>query len=201
MVYTLQHIGFFRTGTIAVSKHINRSRPRGIILLSIIALIIAIFLASLWVLVPAWYGLPPIAARRKRIERALQMVNLQPDEIFYDLGSGHGRVLIIAAKDFGANAIGIEAGPIQCLVAWINARVNGISSKVRIEAGDFYRADLSRADVVYAYLTSQYATRLQKHLKSQLKSGARIVTVSFNFPDWEPIEVDLEHLIFLYRVS
>lgn len=160
-----------------------------------------IVIAMLWVLVPAWYGLPPIAASYERIRRALQMANLQPNETFYDLGSGHGRVLVITAKEFGAHAVGIEAGPVQCVIAWINAQLNGISSKVRIEAGDFYHADLSKANVIYAYLTSQYVPRLQDQLKSQLKKGARVVTISFNFPGWEPQEVDLEHLIFLYSVE
>jgi len=169
-------------------------------LFSLVSLVTVILVAALWVLVPAWYGLPPIAAGHARIRRALQMTNLLPDETFYDLGSGHGRALVIAARDFRANAVGIEAGPIQCIIARINAQLSGVSSKVSIEAGNFYRVDLRKADVVYAYLTSQYAAQLEKQLKSQLKRGSRVVTISFSFPDWEPEEVDLEHLIFLYSV-
>jgi precorrin-6B methylase 2 len=162
-------------------------------------LIVGVFaaIAAVWVLVPAWYGLPPIASRPERIHRALQMANLKPGEIFYDLGSGHGSVLIVAAREYGASAIGVEGGPVQCLIAAINARWNRVNSQVRIEAGDMYQADLRDADVVYAYLTSQYAPRLEQ-LFGQLKSGARVVTVSFDLPNWSPVEVDRENLIFLY---
>jgi cyclopropane fatty-acyl-phospholipid synthase-like methyltransferase len=156
-------------------------------------------LALLWILVPAIYGLPPVSARRERIRRALELANLQPGERFYDLGSGHGRVLIIAAKEFGVNAVGIEIGPVQCLVSRVNAIWNGVNSQVRIEMRNFYRVDLSKADVVFAYLTSKYANRLQEKFERELKSGARLVTMSFDLPGRQPAFFDRENLIFLYR--
>jgi cyclopropane fatty-acyl-phospholipid synthase-like methyltransferase len=168
------------------------------VLLALLGFILFTFF--LWLIVPALYGLPPIATSRERIRKALQLAELKPNEILYDLGSGHGRVLVIAAKEFGAKAVGIEVGPVQCLIARINARVNGISSKVRIEAKDFRKADVSRADVVFAYLTSKQAPSLQTQLEAQLKPGARVVTVSFSFPDWKPKATDRDELIFLYRM-
>jgi cyclopropane fatty-acyl-phospholipid synthase-like methyltransferase len=163
-------------------------------------LILFVVIAALWILVPALYGLPPVTTRRERIRKALQMANLQPDEIFYDLGSGHGRVLVMAAKEFGANAVGIEVGPVQCVLARLNALSNRVGSRVCVEARDFYKTDVSQADVVYAYLTSKQAPRLQAQLDKQLKRGARIVTISFDFPNWKPIEMDREQLIFLYHM-
>jgi cyclopropane fatty-acyl-phospholipid synthase-like methyltransferase len=162
--------------------------------------ILFIVIAALWILVPALYGLPPVTTRRERIRKALQMADLQPDEIFYDLGSGHGRVLVMAAKEFDARAVGIEVGPVQCVIAWLNALYNGVSSRVRVEAGNFYKADVSQADVVFAYLTSKQAPRLQTQLEKQLKHGARVVTISFDFPNWKPSEMDREQLIFLYHM-
>ena len=153
----------------------------------------------LWVLVPALYGLPPVSARRERIRRALELADLQPGELLFDLGSGHGRVLVMAAKEFGAKAVGIEAGPVQCIIGRINAIRNGVSSRVRIEAGNLFHADLSRADVVFAYLTSSYAPRLQEKFEKELRSGARVVTISFDLPVWQPTVFDREHLIFVYR--
>jgi len=160
-----------------------------------------LLLAALWVLVPAFHGLPPVSASRARIRKALQMADLQPGETLYDLGAGHGRVLVLAAKEFGANAVGIEVGPVQCAVSWLNAWFGGVRHRVRIEAGNFYQADLGGADVVFAYLTSGYASRLQRQLKSQLKNGARVVAISFDFPDWQPSAFDRENLIFLYVMS
>ena len=162
--------------------------------------ILFIVITALWILVPALYGLPSVTTRRERIRKALQMADLRPDEIFYDLGSGHGRVLVMAAKEFDARAVGIEVGPVQCVIAWLNALCNGVGSRVRVEAGNFYKADVSQADVVFAYLTSKQAPRLQAQLEKQLKHGARVVTISFDFPNWKPSEMDREQLIFLYHM-
>jgi len=168
------------------------------ILSSVIALLI-IATALLWILIPAFYGLPPISSRKERIRRALELTNPKAGETLYDLGSGHGRVLIMAAKEFGLNAVGIEAGPVQCAISKINAIRNRVNSKVRIEAGDFYKSNLENADIVFAYLTSGYGNRLQKKLKQELKPGARVVTVSFNLPDWDIEIFDREQLLYVYK--
>lgn len=168
------------------------------ILFGVLALFI-IVTALLWVLVPAFYGLPPVSSREERIRRALELANPQAGETLYDLGSGHGRVLIMAAKEFGLNAVGIEAGPVQCVISRLNALRNRVSSKVRIEAGNFYKSNIRDADIVFAYLTSDHGNRIQEKLKNELKTGARIVTVSFNLPDWDVIFFDREQLIYVYK--
>ena len=71
---------------------------------------------------------------------------------------------------------------------------------MRVEAKDFYSADISQADVVYAYLTSKQAPRLQAQLEKQLKRDVRVVTISFDFSDWKPTAMDREQLIFLYQM-
>ncbi len=168
------------------------------IVFGVIALFI-IVVALLWILVPAFYGLPPISSRKERIRRALELTNPKAGETLYDLGSGHGHVLVIAVKEFGLNAVGIEAGPVQCVISKINALRNRVSSKVRIEAGNFYKSNLENADIVFAYLTSDYGNHLQKKLKKELKPGARVVTVSFNLPDWGVEIFDREHLLYVYK--
>jgi SAM-dependent methyltransferase len=164
----------------------------------VIVLLLVLTFALTWILIPALYGLPSVPTRRDRIRKALRLADLKPGEAFYDLGAGDGRTLVIAAKEFEAQATGIEIGPAQCLVCWLNARLNGISSLVRVKRGDFYRADVSGADVVFIYATSRELARLQKHLEGQLRNGARIVTVGSNFPDWDPNVIDRESLLFLY---
>ena len=168
------------------------------ILLTIFVTFILI-IALLYVLVPAWYGLPPISTHPDRIRKALKLANLQPDEALYDLGCGHGQVLVIAAKEFGANAVGVEVGPVQCAISWVNCLRSGVKSKVRVEAGNFFNSDLRTADVVFAYLTSEFGERLQEKLQRELKTGARVVTVVFELPAWEPILFDRERLIRVYK--
>jgi hypothetical protein len=153
-----------------------------------------------WYLVPAIYGLPSVHTRRDRIRAALRLANLGAGETLYDLGAGDGRVLVIAAKEFGARAVGVEVGPVQCAAAWVNALYNGVRQQVRVKWGDFLKADLRAADVVFIYATSSQALRLEKQLEAQLRPGARVVTISFDLPDWEPAGFDNRELFFLYEM-
>ncbi|GAB4418507.1 MAG: protein-lysine N-methyltransferase [Anaerolineales bacterium] len=159
-----------------------------------------LLLSVIWLLIPALYGLPWIPTREKRIRRALQMADLQPDERLYDLGAGDGRVLIIAAKEFDAKAVGVEIGPVQCLVGWLRTFFSGSRTKVRIRCGNFYRADVSDADVVFIYAASTQTSKLLPLLERTLRPGARVVSIAADFSGWAPKMVDREHLIFLYEM-
>jgi hypothetical protein len=162
--------------------------------------ILIFVLALLWILVPVFYGLPAKPTKPDRIRRALKLADLQPDQTLYDLGAGDGRVLIIAAKEFGAKAVGLEVGPMQIVVSWLRVLLNGLRHKVRIEAGSFYKADLSEADVVYVYATSREVRKLAPLLESQMKEGSRLVSISADFPEWEPTIFDEQDLIFIYTM-
>ena len=165
-------------------------------------LLIAAFVIvyGLWIFVPFLFGLPWYPTRAPRIRKALQLAEVRPGEIVYDLGAGDGRVLIMAAREFGARAIGIEISPIHCLVAWLAARVNGVADRVSIRLGNFYTARLAEADVVFAYMTSKEAPRIRLHLERQMRPGARLVTISFDFDCWQPDDFDNQDLIFLYKM-
>ena len=154
----------------------------------------------LWILVPALYGLPPVPTHHDRIRNALKLANLQPDETLYDLGAGDGRVLIIAVRDFGARAVGIEIGPIQCALAWLRIAASGFGSQIQIRWGNFNKANLQDADLVFVYATSKEVMKLAPHLEGQMKRGARLVSISADFGEWEPSVVDEHELIFIYEM-
>lgn len=164
----------------------------------VVVLLLILTFALTWILVPARYGLPSVPTRRERVRAALRLADLGAGEAFYDLGAGDGRTLVIAAQEFGARATGIEIGPVQCLACWGNALLNGVRSQVRVRRGNFYTANLADADVVFVYATTRELIRLQTHLASQLRPGARVVTVGSDFPDWKPVAVNREELLFLY---
>ncbi len=162
---------------------------------------IALFIVGLlWILVPAMYGLPSRPTHPDRIRAALKLATLKAGETLYDLGCGDGRVLVIAAKEFGAKAVGVEIGPVQRLVSRVRALYNGVSDRVRVEAGNFYQSDVREADVVFIYATSTEVARLASHLQSQMKPGARVVSISADFPEWEPTAFDEARLIFVYEM-
>jgi len=171
-----------------------------IILFSFVFFIILFLVILLWILVPALYGLPPVPTKPERIQKALKLANLQPDEVFYDLGAGDGRVLLIAARDFRAKAVGLEIGPIQCMLIWLRAVASGHGNKIEVRWENFYKANLQDADVVFVYATSREVMKLAPHLETQLKKGARLVSISADFPEWEPQEFDDRDLIFVYEM-
>jgi len=156
--------------------------------------------ALLWILIPALHGLPPVPTRMERIQKALKLANLQPNETLYDLGAGDGRVLIVAARDFGSKAVGIEIGPIQCALIWLRAAASGFGNQIRVRWENFYKADLKDADVVFVYATSREILKLAAHLERRMKAGARLVSISADFPEWEPSAFDEPDLIFVYEM-
>ena len=171
-----------------------------IVLFSLAFFVFVFIVILLWALVPALYGLPPVPTRPERIRKALQLANLQPNETLSDLGAGDGRVLLIAAREFGAKAVGLEIGPIQCALIWLRARSNDLGNQIQARWGNFYKADLREADVVFIYATSKEVTRLAPHLETQMKKGARLVSISADFPEWEPQQFDDRDLIFVYEM-
>ena len=157
-------------------------------------------LILLWILIPALYGLPSVSTKPERIHKALRLAKLQPGEVLYDLGAGDGRVLFIAARDFGATAVGIEIGPIQSAWIWLRAVANGLDKKVHVRWANFYKADLREADVVFVYATSKEVSKLGPHLEQEMKPGSRLISISADFSEWEPSTVDQRDLIFIYEM-
>jgi SAM-dependent methyltransferase len=162
--------------------------------------LVPLILAGLWIVIPHLYGLSHVPARPKMIRRAMQLAQVQPGEILYDLGAGDGRAVVIAAREFGARAIGIEIEPVHCAVARAWALLNGVHRRVSIRRGNLLKADFRDADVVFLYLTPAFVERVRPHLERQLQPGARIVSLFFEFEGWQPSDIDIGHLIFLYQM-
>ena len=171
------------------------------IILLVYGLSILLFiLISLWMLIPALYGLPLVPTKPERIRKALKLAKLRPNQILYDLGAGDGRVLFMAAREFGSKAVGIEVGPVQCMLIGLRVIASGFGDQIQVRWANFYKAQLRQADVVYVYATSEEAIKLASHLETQLKTGARVVSISADFPEWEPTALDEHELIFVYEM-
>lgn len=172
-----------------------------VLIIVLYGLSLLVFLLALsWILIPALYGLPSKPTNPDRIRKALRLVELKRDEVLYDLGAGDGRVLFIASQEFGAQAVGVEVGPVQW--AWIKLRIlfGGLGKRVQIRLRDMYKTDLAEADVLYFYGTSRDVRKLAPYLEGQMKAGSRIVSISADFPEWEPSKFDEESLIFTYEM-
>jgi SAM-dependent methyltransferase len=124
------------------------------------------------------------------VEQMLRLAKVGPADTVYDLGSGDGRLVIAAVRDFRARAaIGIEMDPAVVARSREHARRAGVGDRVTFLQQDFFRADLGPASVVTLYLTREVNLRLRPKLLAELRPGTRVVSFDFDMGGWEPREV------------
>jgi SAM-dependent methyltransferase len=116
----------------------------------------------------------------------LQLAKVTRDDVVYDLGSGDGRIVILAAQKYGARGVGIELDPRLVAISRQTARETGLDDRVTFIEGDLFAADLSRATVVTLYLSTAVNRDLEPKLRRELKPGARIVSHQFPIGRWVP---------------
>ena len=141
------------------------------------------------------------------VERMLQLGELKKGEKMFDLGSGDGRIVIMAARKFGANAVGVEIDESLARQSTAEIARLGLAQRARIIQGDVAAQDYSSADLLTVYLLPDSNTKIRPMLEKQLRKGARVVAHDFQFDGWqaekvEHIEDDGEgrsHTVFLYR--
>jgi SAM-dependent methyltransferase len=124
------------------------------------------------------------------VDRMLRLAAVGPRDIVYDLGSGDGRIVIAAAKTFGARGVGLDIDPALVAQATANARAAGVADRVSFRLQDAMAADVSEATVVTVYLLAASNVRLRPRLQAQLRPGSRIVAHNFGMGDWDPQTVD-----------
>lgn len=125
------------------------------------------------------------------VDRMLELAKVNSNDLIYDLGSGDGRIVITAAKRYGARGVGIDLDPQRISEARVNARTAGVEANVRFINGDLFKADLSNATVVTLYLLNSVNRDLRPQLWKQLKVGTRVVSHAFDMGDeWPPERVD-----------
>ncbi|MCX6821428.1 MAG: methyltransferase domain-containing protein [Candidatus Aenigmarchaeota archaeon] len=124
---------------------------------------------------------------KKIIEVVLDFSDIKKNDVFYDLGSGDGRILIEAAKK-NIKVIGVEQNK---FLNWIARRkMERLKLKnVEIIEGDIFNQDLSKATVIVAYLSISVAHRLQKKIEKEVKKGTRIILVDHSFKEWKSVKM------------
>jgi SAM-dependent methyltransferase len=124
------------------------------------------------------------------VDRMLRLAAVGPRDIVYDLGSGDGRIVIAAAKTFGARGVGLDIDPALVAQATANAKSAGVANRVSFRLQDAMTADVSEATVVTVYLLAASNVKLRPRLQAQLRTGSRIVAHNFGMGDWDPQTVD-----------
>ena len=139
----------------------------------------------------------------------LTLAHLQPGEMLYDLGCGDGRVVIMAAQEFGARSVGVEMR--EDLAKQVLGKISELSldGQVKIINGDMFKVDLAQADVVTLYLTTSANDKVKPKLESELKPGTRVVSHDYEILGWRPVKIDNfcenprlgypSHTIYVYK--
>ena len=151
---------------------------------------------------------PYIPTPQDVVDRMLEVAQVTNQDTVFDLGCGDGRVVITAAKKYGARGVGIDIDKDRISESKRNARDAGVAPLVRFEQGDILAADVSTATVVTLYLVSSANLKLRPILTRQLQPGSRIVSHAFGMGDWQPDKVDKftdargdERVIYLWRTD
>ena len=170
-------------------------------LLVIVVLEFCVAAFLLWMVWSAVVGAPWLPTPQKRVRRMLEVARVTSDDVLYDLGSGDGRIVVTAAADFGATAIGLEIDPLRVRWSRFNIRRRRLQARAKILRKNFFKVDLSDATVVTLYQGYEINKRIGDKLAQDLKPGARVVSYRFILDGWTPDEIDQESSVFLYRIG
>jgi hypothetical protein len=146
-------------------------------------------------------GAPWVPTPMSKVHKMLQMAEVGPGDLVYDLGCGDGRTIVTAARGYGAQAVGIEIDPLRYLWCQMLVTVLGLRDSVRVIYGSFYKQDLSDADVVTCYLLQSTNEKLEGKFKQELHPSTRVVSNSFTFPGLRLLRRDGEAELYLYNVG
>lgn len=129
---------------------------------------------------------PYVPTTEEAVKAMLKLAEVKKSDVVYDLGCGDGRIVIAAAKEYGAHGVGIDINPERIQEAEENAKKTGVEKLVRFEENDLFDADIHEATVVTLFLLNSVNLKLRPKLLRDLKPGTRIVSNTFDMGDWKP---------------
>ena len=168
------------------------------ILLLFFFVFILIFLFFWWIFPLFFHGIPWQPTDMKRVKRMLEMAELKPNEILYDLGCGDGRILLYAAQKYHTQAVGVEINPWLYALTWFRIFFHGLNRRVKVRLDNIHDVSLQKADVVTIFLYQHVNDRLKEKFLRELKPGSRIVSYVWILKDWKPDMVDDEYRLYRY---
>jgi SAM-dependent methyltransferase len=128
---------------------------------------------------------PYVPTSPETVSAMLKLACVEKNDLVIDLGCGDGRIVIAAAKEYGAHGIGVDIDPERIKEAWENAQKEGVANLIEFRLGDLFNADIRKATVVALYLLPNVNMKLRPKLWRELKPGTRVVSHSFDMEDWK----------------
>jgi ubiquinone/menaquinone biosynthesis C-methylase UbiE len=129
---------------------------------------------------------PYVPTTEEAVQAMLKLADVKKADTVYDLGCGDGRIVVAAAKTYGAHGVGIDINPDRIREAQENARKAGVENLVRFEEKDLFEADIHDATIVTLFLLTSVNLKLRPKLLKELKPGTRVVSNTFDMGDWKP---------------
>ena len=168
----------------------------------VIFLVLAVIgIFTLWIFWSCIIGAGFQPTSRKRVQQMLDMAEVGSGDTVYDLGSGDGRIVINAAKKYGAKAVGMEADPLRVFWSRTVILLSGIKNRAQIIWGNFFNHGIGEATVVTLFLSDTANQKLKSKFQEELKPGTRIVSYVWKFKGWEPVKADADEEIYLYVIG
>ena len=130
----------------------------------------------------------PIPLPKKTIRKMLKLANVNKGDVVYDLGSGDGRVVLISTKEFGTKSVGIEKNRFLVWLSRLLIKRKKLQTKIKIIHNDFFKENLSNANVIIMYLSHKITQKLKRKFEKELKKGTRIVSASHPFDSWKEVK-------------
>ncbi len=161
-------------------------RIRGLTLSAISFCMLVGLAAGIHATVPPQSLAPYVPTPQPVVDQMLELAQVTSKDVVYDLGCGDGRIVITAAKKYGARGVGVDIDPERIKESMANAKAAGVENLVTFKLEDALKTDVSPATVVTLYLLTSSNLQLRPMLTKQLKPGARIVSHAFMMGDWEP---------------
>lgn len=128
---------------------------------------------------------PYVPTTEPAVEAMLKLAKVGRSDVVYDLGCGDGRIVIAAARKFGARGVGIDINPERIAEARANAKKAGVEHLVKFIEQDLFEADIREASVVTLFLLNHVNMKLKPKLLADLKPGTRVVSNTFDMGDWK----------------
>jgi hypothetical protein len=161
---------------------------------------LSLFVAA-WAYLSVPRGAPWAPTSLDVTHKMLKMAGVKSGETGIDMGAGDDRVVMVAARSFGARAIGVEIDPLRCLLANLAIALLGLRGKAHVFHENMFGFDTSGADVVVLSLLQGTNQRVNDKLLKELRPGTRGVSHTFSMTGWTPVGLDDHHGIFLYEVG
>src|SRR5262245_40262057 len=157
---------------------------------------------------PKYSNLTYVPTADEVILKMFEMGKINKDDVIFDLGCGHGRILYMAAKKYGARGVGLDINPERIVEAMDQAKKYDVGTLVEIRHGDALKPkDLSEATVVVMYMFPEFMNLWQPIAKEKLKPGTRILSHDYSFTEWQPDQTvtvksnTREHKVHMWTVK